>query len=76
MKNRYITWVLFLTLIIRTERGPVLNSSSSFFPACEKIQMSLGILVDVMKSTLQSAQRKTIQFLHTTVQHHVTNRAA
>lgn len=27
------TWVLFLTLIMSTERGPVLNSSSPFPPA-------------------------------------------
>jgi hypothetical protein len=30
------TWVLFLTLIISTERGPVLNSSSSFFTCFDK----------------------------------------
>jgi hypothetical protein len=32
------TWVLFLTLIISTDRGPVLNSSSSFFPCSTRQQ--------------------------------------
>ena len=30
------TWVLFLTLIMSTDKGPVLNSSSSFFPCFSK----------------------------------------
>ena len=33
--DKDITCVLFLTLIISTESGPVLNSSSSFLTTCK-----------------------------------------
>lgn len=42
------TWVLFLTDCVRTERGPVLNSSSSLFANSSGVISDFGFVKDIL----------------------------